>query len=70
MATATQPIGTPHRYGNGWLVPSATTAGVRYYVNGDATRCSCTGFAYRGMCRHLKIVGEAQRLIEELLGDE
>jgi SWIM zinc finger len=69
MATATRALGTPHRYGTGWLVPSSTTAGVQYYVNADATRCSCRGFSYRGTCRHLRTVREAKDLIEEMLGD-
>jgi hypothetical protein len=67
MATATQPIGTPHRYGEGWLVPSQTTAGVQYFVNADVTRCSCKGFSYRGVCAHLRMVLAAQQLIEEIL---
>ena len=69
MATATRVLGTPHRYGTGWLVPSSTTAGVQYFVSADATRCTCKGFAYRGACAHLRMVIEAQHLIEEMLGD-
>jgi hypothetical protein len=69
MATATKTRSTPHRYGNGWLVPSQREAGVQYYVNADATRCSCKGFSYRGVCAHLRIVIEAKALIEEMLGD-
>jgi hypothetical protein len=62
--------GAPHRYGAGWLVPSQTTPGTHYYVNGDATRCTCKAFAYRGACKHLRVVLEANALIEEILGDE
>ena len=62
-------VSTPHRYGNGWLVPSRSESGVQYYVNGDATRCSCKGFSYHGTCAHLRIVLEANGLIEEMLGD-
>jgi hypothetical protein len=69
MATATRTLSMPHRYGNGWLVPSGTTAGVQYFVNADVTRCSCKGFSYRGTCRHLGMVIEAQHLIGEILGD-
>jgi hypothetical protein len=68
-ATATRTTSTPHRYGEGWLVPSQTTAGVQYYVDADATRCTCKGFSYRGACSHLRIVLEAKDLIEEMLGD-
>lgn len=67
--TATQ-IRTPHHYGAGWLVPSQTRPGVQYHVTGDAARCTCTGFAYRGACKHLRIVLEAKVLIEEMLRDE
>ena len=68
--TATQQVGIPHRYGEGWLVPSSTTAGVQYYVNADATRCTCKAFSYRGgTCKHLRIVIEAKALVEEMLGD-
>jgi hypothetical protein len=63
-------VGAPHRYGTGWLVPSATTEGVQYYVNADATRCTCKGFSYRGACSHLRIVIEANDLIAEILGEE
>ncbi len=69
MATATQQRGTPHRYGTGWLVPSQREAGVQYFVNADATRCSCKGFSYRGACRHLGMVIEAQHLIGEILDE-
>ena len=69
MATATRTLSAPHRYGNGWLVPSQSTPGVQYYVNADATRCTCKGFSYVGACRHLRIVLEAKALIEEMLGD-
>ena len=69
MKTATPQRSTPHRYGNGWLVPSQREAGVRYYVNAEATRCSCKGFSYRGACKHLRMVSEAKALIEEMLGD-
>jgi hypothetical protein len=72
MKTATKTarkIGTPHRYGTGWLVPSQSQPGTRYYVNADATRCSCRGFSYRGHCAHLRMVVEAQRLIEEILDE-
>jgi hypothetical protein len=69
MKTATQQIGIPHRYGEGWLVPSQTTPGVQYHVNGDATQCECKGFAYRRVCAHLRMVMEAKALIEEMLGD-
>jgi hypothetical protein len=69
MAAATRALSTPHRYGNGWLVPSGTTEGMQYFVNADATRCSCRGFSYRGTCRHLRIVIEAKDLIGEMLGD-
>jgi hypothetical protein len=69
MKTATPQVGIPHRYGEGGLVPSQTTAGVQYYVNGDGTRCSCKGFSYRGACVHLRIVLKAKDLIEEILGD-
>jgi hypothetical protein len=68
MATATRTLGTPHHYGTGWLVPSQSTPGVQYYVNAEATRCSCKEFSYRGACRHLRIVLEANALIEEMLG--
>jgi hypothetical protein len=68
-AMKTTQNGTPHRYGTGWLVPSQTTAGVRYYVNADATRCTCRGFAYRGTCAHLRTVLAAQQLIGEMLGN-
>ena len=64
--TATQ-SGAPHHYGEGWLVPSQTTAGVQYFVNADVTRCSCKGFSYRGVCAHLRMVLAAQQLIEEIL---
>jgi hypothetical protein len=67
MAIATKSINAPHRYGTGWLVLSQSQAGVQYLVNAEATRCSCKGFAYRGACVHLRIVLEAQRLIEEIL---
>jgi hypothetical protein len=68
MKTATtQQVGTPHRYGEGWLVPSQTTPGVQYYVNADVTRCTCKGFSYRGVCAHLRTVLAAQQLIEEIL---
>jgi hypothetical protein len=70
MATASQPIGSPHRYGEGWLVPSQTTPGVQYHVSGDATHCTCKAFAYRGACKHLRIVLEANDLIAEILGEE
>jgi hypothetical protein len=66
MKTATQ-VGTPHRYGEGWLVPSETTAGVQYFVNANATRCTCRGFSYRRVCTHLRTVRAAQQLIEEIL---
>jgi hypothetical protein len=69
MATLTKPLSTPHRYGTGWLVPSRSEAGVQYYVNGDATRCCCKGYSYRGTCVHLRVVIEAMQLIEEMLGD-
>jgi hypothetical protein len=70
MATAAQQRSTPHRYGTGWLVPSATTEGVRYFVNADATRCTCKAFSYRGgTCRHIRTVIEAQRLIGEILDE-
>jgi SWIM zinc finger len=69
MSTATKTISSPHRYGNGWLVPSRSEPGVQYYVNGDVTRCSCKGFSYRGLCAHLGMVVEAMQLIEEMLGD-
>jgi hypothetical protein len=70
MTTATQQAGTPHRYGTGWLVPSQSDPGTRYFVNADATRCTCKAFSYRGgTCRHLRIVLEARALIEEMLGD-
>jgi hypothetical protein len=68
MKTATQ-VGTPHRYGTGWLVPSQRESGVQYYVNADATRCTCKGFSYRRVCAHLRMVIEAKALIEEMLGD-
>jgi hypothetical protein len=42
---------------------------VQYFVNADASRCTCKGFSYRGACAHLRMVGEAKVLIEELLGD-
>jgi hypothetical protein len=41
--------------------------GVQYFVNADATRCSCKGFSYRGVCAHLRMVLAAQQLIEEIL---
>jgi hypothetical protein len=66
MKTAQQ-VGTPHRYGTGWLVPSQSDPGARYFVNADATRCSCKGFSYRRVCSHLRIVCEAQQLIGEIL---
>lgn len=69
MKTATQLIRIPHRHGNEWLVPSQTTPGVQYHVNGDATQCECKGFAYRRACVHLRLVLEAKKLIEEMLGD-
>ncbi len=69
MSAATKMVGSPHRYGTGWLVPSRSEAGVQYYVNADATRCSCKGFSYRGACAHLRMVLEANDLIEEMLGD-
>jgi hypothetical protein len=70
MKTATQPIGSPPRYGAGWLVPSQTRRGVQYYVNAAVTRCTCKAFAYRGgTCKHLRVVLEANALIEEVLGD-
>ncbi|MDQ3830379.1 MAG: SWIM zinc finger family protein [Candidatus Tectomicrobia bacterium] len=69
MKTATKGLSTPHRFSNGWLVPSRSTPGVQYFVNADATRCTCKGFAYRGACKHLRIVLEAKVLIEEMLGD-
>ena len=70
MATATRTISRPHRYGKGWLVPSQTSPGVEYFVNADVTRCTCKAFSYRGgTCRHLRIVIEANDLIEEMLGD-
>ena len=70
MATATQFIGSPHRYGSGWLVPSRSDPGVQYYVSADASRCTCTGFSYRRVCAHLRMVGEAQRLIGEILDED
>ncbi len=71
MKTATQPRSTPHRYGNGWLVPSSSDPGTRYYVNADATRCTCKAFSYRGgTCRHIRIVIDSKLLIGEMLGDE
>jgi hypothetical protein len=70
MKTATQQRSAPHRYGTGWLVPSATTAGVQYFVNADATRCTCKAFSYRGgTCRHIRIVIDSKLLIGEMLGD-
>ncbi len=69
MATATKPISSPHRYGTGWLVPSRSLPNTHYFVNADATRCTCKGFSYVGTCRHLRIVLEAKDLIEEMLGD-
>ncbi len=41
---------TPGRY----LVESATTRGVGHQVTAD--RCTCTGFTYRGTCRHIALV--------------
>jgi hypothetical protein len=70
MATATPQRSIPHRYGNGWLVPSQREAGVQYYVNAEATRCTCKGFSYRGACAHLRTVLAVQRLIEEILDEE
>jgi hypothetical protein len=71
MKMATQQVGTPHRYGTGWLVPSGSLPNVHYFVNADVTRCTCKAFSYRGgACRHLRIVLEAKDLIEEMLGDE
>ena len=71
MKAATKGLSIPHRYGTGWLVPSATTEGVQYYVNADATRCTCKAFSYRGgTCRHIRIVIDSKVLIEEMLGDE
>ena len=69
MKTATKGLSTPHRYGEGWLVPSQTTPGVQYFVDANATRCTCTGFSYRGVCAHLRMVIEAKALVEEMLGD-
>jgi hypothetical protein len=67
---ATKHLSIPHRHGTGWLVPSQSHPGMQYFVNADATRCTCKGFAYRGgTCRHLGIVLEAKDLIEEMLGD-
>jgi hypothetical protein len=69
--TATQQVGTPHRYGEGWLVPSQSTPNVHYFVNADLTRCTCKAFSYRGgTCKHLRIVAEAMRLIGEILDEE
>jgi len=40
----------PGRY----LVESASTPGVGHPVTLD--RCTCTGFSYRGTCRHITLV--------------
>jgi hypothetical protein len=56
MSIATKSMSTPHRYGTGWLVPSRSEPGVQYFVNAEATRCSCKGFAYRGACAHLRFL--------------
>jgi hypothetical protein len=70
MATATQHIATPHRYGEGWLIPSRSRPGVAYYINADVTRCTCKGFAYRRHCAHLAVALAAQHLIGEMLGED
>jgi hypothetical protein len=70
MKLATQQVGIPHRYGTGWLVPSQSDPGTRYFVNADATRCSCRGYSFRGACVHLRIAAEAMRLIGEILDEE
>jgi hypothetical protein len=70
MATATQQARVPHRYGTGWLVPSKSDPGTRYFVSGDLTRCTCKSFSYRGgTCRHLRIAIEAKQLAESVLGE-
>jgi SWIM zinc finger len=70
MSTSTQQLSIPHRYRTGWLIPSQSHPGTQYFVNADATRCTCKSFSYRGgTCKHLRIVLEAKDLIEEMLGD-
>jgi hypothetical protein len=70
MKTATQHSRTPHRHGAGWLVPSQSHPGTQYFVNADATRCTCRGFSYRGVCAHLRVVIEATRLVESMLDEQ
>jgi SWIM zinc finger len=59
--TATQQVGIPHRYGEGWLVPSSR-GDQRYLVQQHrfGWSCQCAHFAYRGhrsgTCKHIGAV--------------
>jgi hypothetical protein len=57
MHTAAPP--TIRRHGAGWLVPSSSVPGARYFTTRTADgrwRCTCSGFAHRGRCRHITAV--------------
>jgi len=55
------------RLGSGhYLVESATRPGVGHPVTAD--RCNCTGFSYRGICRHVKLVQAIEPAFEAWYG--
>jgi hypothetical protein len=67
MVTATTQVSTPQRHGAGWLVPSRTTEGTFYFVDGAKQRCTCPANHWRGRCWHLDAV---RRMDQHQSGEE